>query len=261
MNCESARERMADRLAGVADPALDRHLHDCAACGAEAARLTGIWERLDVWQEVEPPPHLRERFEEMLDAYRHGLEARPVARKGWMAWWPSRPALQFAVALSMLAAGFFGGRVLDKSPAPASGDVAELRKEMAGMRQLVTLSLLQQQSATERLRGVTWSYRTEPDDTEVLGALLTTINTDPDVNVRLAAIDAVRNFASSPVARRGLVQALGKQSSPLVQVELVNTLVDLRQRDARPQIEAALRNPDVDPAVRERFQSALRTLQ
>ena len=129
------------------------------------------------------------------------------------------------------------------------------------MRQLVTLSLLQQQSAAERLRGVTWSYQTESSDMEVLGALLRTINTDPHVNVRLAAIDAVRNFANSPVARRRLVQALPKQTSPLAQIALVDTLVDLKQADAKRQIETLLGNPDLDPTVRERFQQAVSKLQ
>ena len=56
------------------------------------------------------------------------------------------------------------------------------------MRQLVTLSLLQQQSAGDRLQGVNWSYRVEQPDTAVLAALLTTVNHDPNVNVRLAAV-------------------------------------------------------------------------
>ena len=129
------------------------------------------------------------------------------------------------------------------------------------MRQLVTLSLLQQQSAAERLRGVTWAYQTESSDMEVLGALLRTINTDPHVNVRLAAIDAVRNFSNSPVARRGLVQALPKQTSPLAQIALVDALVDLKQADAKPQIETLLGTPDLDPTVRERFQQAVSRLQ
>ena len=129
------------------------------------------------------------------------------------------------------------------------------------MRQLVTLSLLQQQSATERLRGVTWSYQTEPSDMEVLSALLRTINTDPNVNVRLAAMDATRNFSGSPIARRGLVQALAKQTSPLAQIALVETLVDMKQTDAKPHIETLLASADLDPTVRDRLQQAMRRLQ
>jgi hypothetical protein len=91
--------------------------------------------------------------------------------------------------------------------------------------------------------------------------LLRTINTDPNVNVRLAAIDAVRNFAGSPVARSGLVQALPRQTSPLAQIALVETLVDLKQREARPEILSILGGADLDPTVRERLQAAAGKLQ
>src|SRR5260370_32118610 len=95
--------------------------------------------------------------------------------------------------------------------APDRGQVAQLRNEVNSMKQLVTLSLLQQQNASDRLRGVTWSYRVEQSDSEVLGALLTTINHDPTVNVRLAAVDAIKTFADSPLARKCLVASPSQQ--------------------------------------------------
>ena len=55
---------------------------------------------------------------------------------------------------------------------------------------------MQQQSASDRLRGVNYAYRVEQSDPEVLGALLTTVNHDPSVNVRLAAVDAVVSAAT-----------------------------------------------------------------
>ena len=103
------------------------------------------------------------------------------------------------------------------------------------MRQLMTLSLLQQQSAADRLQGVTWSYRVAPSDTEVLSALLNTVNHDPSVDVRLSAVDALKAMKASPIARRGLIQALGKQTSPLVQVAITDAIVDLRDKQAPPQ--------------------------
>jgi hypothetical protein len=255
MNCEQAKEMMADVLMGGPDSGLERHLRGCEACDRELKLMQRSWQRMEGWQDVEPGPHVRARFHEMLDAYEQGVRER--RSRSW--WRPAHPVWQFGAAAACLIAGFFGGRSF--SPQEASVSVAELQKEMAGMRQLVTLSLLQQQSASERLRGVTWAYQTESSDTEVLGALLRTINTDPNVNVRLAAIDAVRNFSTSPVARRGLVQALPKQTSPLTQIALVDVLVDLRQTEARPQIETLLGNTDLDPTVRQRLQQAMGTLQ
>src|SRR5687767_1722043 len=259
MNCERAQELMADALAGRHDESFDDHLKGCAACATEFSRVQMSWGRMESWKDEEPSTYARARFHEMLDAYEHG--ARERRARSFFAWWPARPVWQVGIAAACLLAGFFGGRSFAPQNTMQNTDVAELRKEMSGMRQLVTLSLLQQQSAAERLRGVTWSYQTESSDTEVLSALLRTINSDPNVNVRLSAIDAVRNFSSSPLARRGLVQALPKQTSPLVQVALVDTLVDLKQMDAKPEIQVLLGNTDLDPTVRERFQQAVGKLQ
>jgi hypothetical protein len=129
------------------------------------------------------------------------------------------------------------------------------------MRQLVTLSLLQQQNASDRLRGVTWSYRVEQSDSEVLGALLTTVNHDPNVNVRLAAVDAMHNFGDSPVGRHGLVQALNKQTSPLVQIAILDQLVDLHVKSAVPAISALKSAAGVNPEVKQHADEALKRLQ
>jgi hypothetical protein len=248
MNCEQAREVMADALVGKHDPALQEHFEVCQSCAREFERIQIPWQRMDAWQSEEPPPHLRVRFHDMLDAYEQGATQRK-ARPFW--YW------QVGLAAACLVVGFFGGKGFTMQ----NSDVAELRKEVSGMRQLVTLSLLQQQSATERLRGVNWAYQTEPSDMEVLGALLRTLNTDPNVNVRLAAMDAIRNFSESSVARRGLVQALPKQTSPLAQIALVEMLVDMKQTDAKPQIQTMLVSADLDPTVRDRLEQAMTRLQ
>ena len=129
------------------------------------------------------------------------------------------------------------------------------------MRQLVALSLLQQQNASDRLRGVNYTYRVEQDDPQVLSALLTTLDHDPNVNVRLAAVDALKNFTDSPVGRRGLVQALAKQESPLVQIAILDQMVELREKSGAPAIERLVSNQDVNPDVRQRAQWALKQLQ
>jgi HEAT repeat protein len=206
------------------------------------------------------------RFYSALDAYQDGLRERRSG--GLLSWWPSKPVWQFAVALGCLVVGLFAGQAVlgkrgssDEMAERRKDEMAELRKEMSSMRQLVTLSLLQQQSAAERLRGVTYSYRAEPNDMEVLSALLETANQDSSVDVRLAAIDALRSFSNSSVARRGLVQALGSQNSPLTQIAVVDALTELREPSAAPVMRQLLARPDLDENVRKRLDSALRTFE
>ena len=203
MTCEEARLLVAEELGGMrpASSELNEHLSVCAVCQAEAEDVRGTWQRLGELPEPMPSPWVGTRFYAALDAYQQGAREKQSSR--WR-FWPSRPMWQVAISCGCLAAGLFTATLLTRTSG-GSDDVAALRKEMAGMRQLVTLSLLQQQSATDRLRGVNWSYRAEPNDMEVLSALLETVNNDSSVNVRLAAVDALGSLGDSPLARRGLL--------------------------------------------------------
>jgi HEAT repeat protein len=131
-------------------------------------------------------------------------------------------------------------------------ELARLREEVQNTRQLVALSLLQQQSASERLRGVNWSYRvTQPDD-EVFKALIDTVRYDSSVDVRLAAVDALRRYTGEPQVRNGLLQALRGPQSPLVQIALIDLMVDTRDRQAVPTLEQLKNSKAVNEVVRER---------
>lgn len=129
------------------------------------------------------------------------------------------------------------------------------------MRQMVAISLLQQQSASERLRGVSYAYRVQPSDTEVLSALLSTVNQDPNVNVRLAAVDALHAFGASPVMRTAVIQSIQKQTTPLVQVSLIDLLVDLKESEAAPELKKIATDDQIDAGVRQHAQWALGKLQ
>lgn len=271
MKCEDYRARMPEYWEGALEEedkvALEMHLASCAVCRAEAESLGSVWHGLARIPMAQPSRDLRRRFYERLDAYRQGLLESPVtaapARTSFAdrlrAWFPMRPAFRIASAMALLAAGFFAGyRVDDKRD---NQQLSQLRSEVGNMRQMVTLSLLQQQNASERLKGVNWAYRVEQSDTEVLSALLYTVNHDQNVNVRLAAVDALKTFAESPVARKGLVQAIGKQASPMVQVSLIDALVDIRDPRAKPALQSVAQDSGANPQVRERAQWALGKLQ
>ena len=117
-----------------------------------------------------------------------------MSQEGRASFW--RPALQMAAAVLLLAGGFAAGRGWPNAAhQEARNEVSELRGEVRGMREMVAMSLLQQDSAIERLRGVSWSHQLERPSDQVLATLLETLQHDPNVNVRLASIDALRAFA------------------------------------------------------------------
>ncbi len=268
MKCEDYRVLFPEYWEGGLEEedraALELHLASCAGCRAEADSLARVWHGLARVPQDHPSRDLRRRFYDKLEAYQFGLEESNAARRGFgvreslKTWW-SKPALQVGVSLAMLAIGFFVGYHVDDRR--ENTQLSQLRSEVGNMRQLVTLSLLQQQNATDRLRGVTWAYHVEESDTQVLAALLHTINHDPNINVRLAAVDAMRTFADSPVARRGLVQAIGKQDSPMVQIALIDMLTELKDSEAAAALEALAGDSQANPEVRERAQWAISRLR
>ena len=128
------------------------------------------------------------------------------------------------------------------------------------MRQMVTLSLLQQQSASERLKGVTWTGQLERPDAEVIAALLDTLHHDTNVNVRLATIDALKRFADQPSVRRATIESLPAQTSPLVQMALIDFVVEANGREGVPLLERLAMDEMVNAAVRQRARWGLQQI-
>jgi hypothetical protein len=255
-------EYWSQTLSVAARAGVDAHLAQCAACREEAQALGALWRQLEALEDEEPSPELQVRFDALLAAWREGAAAGrvlafPPRQKGLrLSGWA--PAFQAVAAVLLLVTGVVVGRLL---PDPhTTGEMAELRGEVRTMREVVALSLLQQQSAAERLRGVTWSHQIDQPGDQVLAALLDTLRHDANVNVRLAAIDALRQFGRTEQVREGLIDAVGRQESPLVQIGLIDALVELRERRSRDALRTLADDEKADRAVRERARWGLTQL-
>jgi hypothetical protein len=262
MTCDEVKACFADDWCGLLrapeSTELKHHLQDCASCRQEAERLENLWTKLDSLPAEEPAPQMGDRFYAALSAYGDGFSAASSRqqRKGIflanLAWLPAAAALLIGLGL---------GYALSPQKSGETTQIAQLRGEVNGMRELVALSLLRQQSASERLRGVSWANRVEPSDGQVLAALLDSVNHDPNVNVRLAAADALRTFAMTSAARTEVAKAIVPQSAPLVQIALIDLVVDLQDSAAVTQLKQVAGNGSMDPSVRERAAWAVERLQ
>ncbi len=274
MSCERIREQIPEVLAGRLDAAtrekLIDHLETCSACRSEVADLGVVWRALEAMPIPDPSPQLRARFLETLRAYEEGFQEaqrKQTYSAPQPSWWasllPARPAWGAVFAAATLLVGVMGGRYLlapKAGEAVGNGEVAQLRGQVESLRQLVALSLLQEQSASARLRGVNYSFQMAQPDREVQQALLHAVNHDTNVNVRLSAVDALAKFASSPEVRRALVDSLPVQDSPLVQIALIDLLTGLEAREAVPAMRKLAEQKDANESVRARATAAAEKL-
>lgn len=273
MICDRMREQIPECLAGRLDATarekLIDHLDTCSACRAEVAELGVVWRGFESMNEAEPSPAMRTRFLETLSAYQEGYheaqrrQAYDVPQKSWWALLWARPAWQAAFSAALLLAGGMAGRYVagERLAARGNPEMAQLQVQVENLRQLVTLSLLQEQSPSARLRGVTYSYQVTEPDPQVEQELLHTVNHDSNVNVRMSAVDAIAKFAKSPEVRRALVDSIPVQDSPLVQVALIDLLVQLNDKDAVPALRKLAQEKETDESVRQRAESAIQKLE
>jgi hypothetical protein len=264
MNCENFREQLPECLAGrLTDSARERlieHLETCSGCRGELAHLGIVWRGLEALKlEAEPVVAMKERFQATLAAFEAGLEQGRLAAVAQLVpsrHAPPRWAWQLAAGLAVLAVGLIAGRGLAPHPS-ITPEMAHLQGQVESLHQLVALSLMQQQSPASRIEGVTYAYSMAQPDPQVEQALLYAAGHDPNVNVRLSAVDALDKYVTDPNVRRALPATLAAQDSPLAQVALIDLVVKSKDRDCAPTLRRLATRPEADEAVRQRAQWAI----
>jgi HEAT repeats/Putative zinc-finger len=267
MKCEKIAEIVPDYLQGATTAEdttqVKEHLEECSQCRAEVE----LWQKLGTLPTEQPGIELRARFDAMLETYQQGrwekenlLEQRNkfLDLQAIVAWLRT-PALSAAWAVVLVLCGFLAGRYLDHDSS-STKELGQVRQELKNMQQLVVISMLQQQSASERLQGVGFSMRQPDADPQILNALLHTLHYDNSVDVRLAALDVLSRYGRRQDVRKGLIDALEVQQSPLVQVALIDVLVELRDPGAVEQLKRFQENPRLDPSVRKRVNWGIQQL-
>jgi hypothetical protein len=261
MNCERFSEHLIEEIKGSLDEPTSRelqeHMSACATCRQEARELDEVWKLLGEIEEERTSERMRARFFAMLEDHESTANAHqsPGLRDWLVGWWPRRPAFQAAVALATLLFGLWlGSRVGDDGAQQA--ELQALKVEVQAMTEVVTLSLLQHQSASERLRAVGLSRQTRLD-AQLTTALLDVINHDPSVNVRLAALDVLAGTVERAEVHRGLLDALPRQTSPMMQLALADVVRAMNGPRSRETLEEILQREELMDTVREHFERLL----
>jgi anti-sigma factor RsiW len=267
MKCNDFRDKFADFLAGDMDAveraAFDAHLAECPACSAELRTLSETWTKLGVLPQERPSAGLSTRFYTMLEAYRDGLkeeraESKRTARKAGFApsnLWARRPAFQLGAAVLLLVVGLAAGYRLSR---PAGGSLVRLHQEVQDMRQMLAVSMLKQSSPFDRLQGASLSQQITAPDRATMQTLFQTLDNDPNVNVRLAAVDALYLFMDQPGVKEQVMTSLAHQDSPLIQAALIDLVVSARERRAVEALRLLLQDKNLNPQVK---QKAVRGIQ
>ncbi len=217
-----------------------------------------VWSDMSLMAVPTPVTDMKGRFQDNLASFKSEENASFWAQlKAIFAY---KPRYNWAYALLLLGTGSFIGFFMSKQGPENISDNQEIKKlsdEMQEMKQIMMVSMLDNPLATERIKAVSYTQEMTKVDVQVIDALLTTLNRDENVNVRLVTLDALLELSESPKVREGLVLSLVKQESPLVQVALADAMIQLQEKRSVKELQQLLKKEGLNEMVKEKLEETI----
>lgn len=129
--------------------------------------------------------------------------------------------------------------------------LTELKNQLEENRRMMLAMLGDQQSASQRMVGVSVAYELDKADDQIVNVLVKTMNEDTNTNVRLAALDALSKFNTEDNVRQALINSLTTQKDPVVQIALIQLLVKLKEDGVVKQLEKLTKDASTMKAVKD----------
>ncbi len=218
---------------------------------------------LDAIPEREPSEKLRTSFYENLEEYKsiisHKESPVPGLKSIWEELWQPVMFKRLAYALAVFVFGCLAGYWYT-SEMKYKTQVNSMISEMQDMQKVMMLTLIQQPSPSDRLKAISISNQISSADDKIIDALLHTLNNDPNVNVRLMAVEALYNFADNPKVRIGLIKSISQQESPIVQVTLADVMVLLQEKGSVEELKKLLEKNNLNESVESKLRNSIESL-
>lgn len=269
MKCEHYEElfigKLQNTLSAGQSAALEQHLKACPACREELAALSMVWQDMAVIEAPQPSAVMEHNFNAMLQNYKQ-TAARQSAwgrlRERLKRLWRQPSAWPLSYQLVVVMLSFFCGYVVfwQGKGEQQGKQLTALTAEVNELKQTMLLAMLENPSASERMKAVSYTEELGKADQQVITALLSTLNNDPNVNVRLTTLEALVKLADHPEVREGLIRSVGQQESPLMQSAIADVMLKLQEKRAVKPLKKLLKDPGLNDGVREKLTETINGL-
>jgi hypothetical protein len=237
------------------------HLESCKSCSEEVDRLVILFEEMNKIPKEIPDQLLRQNFETMLKNEKQkvvsaGLAmAKPELRIRWFYSTFGQIAAGFALLITGMVLG-----LLISSNHPGLSQTEDLKKEITEMKDMLILTKLDQPSASQRIMAANYLEEMTAPDKKILEALINTMNTDNNSNVRMAAVNALSKFKEQQLVKDALVETLSIQTDPIIQISLINILVEIQDKRAVDKMKELLEKNSTNESVKKLAEKGILTL-
>lgn len=116
---------------------------------------------------------------------------------------------------------------------------------------------IQKASASEQIQLIGQVGHSSKGNDLVIQTLINAMNTAGNVNVRMAAAEALFKFRNQPVVKRAFVKSLAHQNDPNMQITLISLIVHMRDRSAIEAMQLMLLDKNIDKVVRYKLEEGI----
>ncbi|WP_165823865.1 HEAT repeat domain-containing protein [Pseudochryseolinea flava] len=220
----------------------------------EELSLENLQDKLIAIEPPVPSMDLDHKFYAMLAMQRKSTSS--------LNWWSQFkiPTLvpRFGLAAATLLIGLAVGYFL--RPTSDGAEMSKLSEEVTSLKEMMMLSLLEKESATDRLKAVSLTQDMDQASQKVTAALIQTLNHDDNVNVRLAALDALHPYVKDSSIRQELIRSIAQQRSPLVQVALAELMVAIQEKSSVKELKKLLDDKKTPRDVKKKIEQSIDVL-
>ncbi len=159
--------------------------------------------------------------------------------------------LMRVAAVLLITLGGFAAGLWYANGGPATKNTANVN---------ILSARFEQASASERIKLIRTEYDKSGENRGMEQVLIQAMNNDDNVNVRLAAAEALFHFRSDPGVRKALIRSLANQTDPNVQITLIDMLVKMHEKNAITEMRVLLLKKDLNPVVRYKLEDGVGAL-
>lgn len=165
---------------------------------------------------------------------------------------------KLAVAATFIMGMAIGNWMDFGSGGVATNEIAIVENENASDVRFASLE--ETPFATDRIKGINEVRDQNNPNLTIIEALNKVILRDPNVNVRLTAIETMVLFSDMPEARTYLIEAIPYQESSIVQLELADVMISLEESRSAEKWKELLQSDLLENDAKVHLEESLRTI-
>jgi len=248
-----------DKLDENTHQEIEKHIKECSACEIEYAQTKEVFLSIENIPLKQPAPQLKASFEEILSKEKAALGVEKQSTKtfnltNYKALW------QVAAAVLLLVSGYLAG-YNSNNDSSSNKQVAIMKNDIAEMKQQMrAINLLKDESASQRIKAVNYTKEIQKPSSKTITALINTLETDQNSNVRLAAVYSLSRFKTNKLVKEAFINTLNKQEDPMIQIVIINLLVEMEEVKAVDEMKKLLNNKDLHEEVKSQAELGVKVL-